>query len=296
MILNLKENIDIKNLSWFRTEAKAKYYFEINTNEDVKSLYELWRFCEEKNLGMLFVGKWSNIFFAFEEFNWVVIRNKLSWWDFDSEKKELTAFSWELISNIAFNLKANYDENIWERFIWLPGTIWWAIFGNAGCFWLEAESNFLEAEVYNIETWQIEKFNKKDSQFKYRNSIFKEKLNKYFIIKVKFDLSKVVEKYNTNIDVLAFRKQWQPIWFSCGSFFQNPSKEKSAWKLIEEVGLKWYKLWWAFFSEKHANFLMSDWTANYKELLELMNLAVKKVKEEKQEDLKTEVMIIKNKE
>ncbi|MDR2640923.1 MAG: hypothetical protein LBC61_06615 [Candidatus Peribacteria bacterium] len=49
----------------------------------------------------------------------------------------------------------------------------------------------------------------------------------------------------------------------------------------------------AFFSDKHANFLMSDGTATYKDLLNLVDLAIKKVKEEKGFDLVPEVRIVK---
>jgi len=63
--------------------------------------------------------------------------------------------------------------------------------------------------------------------FDYRNSIIK-KTNKYFIIKVIFDLTKIVQKYSSNIDNIDFRENKQPKGNSCGSFFKNPSKENSA--------------------------------------------------------------------
>jgi UDP-N-acetylenolpyruvoylglucosamine reductase len=64
-------------------------------------------------------------------------------------------------------------------------------------------------------------------EFDYRNSIIK-KTGKYFIIKVKFDLSSLIEKYSSNIDNLYFREHKQPKGNTCGSFFKNPSKEHSA--------------------------------------------------------------------
>ncbi|MBT4632859.1 hypothetical protein HOB94_02515 [bacterium] len=64
-------------------------------------------------------------------------------------------------------------------------------------------------------------------KFNYRTSIIKE-TNKYFIIKVKFDLSKLVEKYSSDVDNLYFREHKQPKGNTCGSFFKNPSRENSA--------------------------------------------------------------------
>jgi UDP-N-acetylmuramate dehydrogenase len=59
------------------------------------------------------------------------------------------------------------------------------------------------------------------------------------------------------VDNIKFRKEIQPSGNSCGSFFKNHSKEYSAGKLIEEVGLKGFRYNNAYFSEKHANFLMT---------------------------------------
>jgi UDP-N-acetylmuramate dehydrogenase len=130
-------------------------------------------------------------------------------------------------------------------------------------------------------------------QFWYRNSILKQNLGNYFLINIRFDLSKVVEKYSSNINILEFRKN-QPKWFNSWSFFKNPSKENPAWKLIEEVWLKGYNLNGAYFSEKHANFLMNDWNATYKDLIKLINLAIEKIKKEKGIELIPEVIIVKN--
>jgi hypothetical protein len=37
-MLNLQENVDITNLSGFKTKATAKYYFEINTINDISNV------------------------------------------------------------------------------------------------------------------------------------------------------------------------------------------------------------------------------------------------------------------
>ena len=232
--------------------------------------------------------------FAFEEYNWVIVKNNLNWWNYDEKTMILESFTNERISDIAKDLEDKYNQNLWHRFIGLPGSIGWAVYWNAGCFWLETENNFLEADVYDIETWQIIKISKINMQFDYRSSLIKDSKNRYFIIKVRFDLSKKIEKYHSDVDNIDFRENKQPKWNTCWSFFKNPSKEFSAWALIEQVWLKWYKLWWAFFSPLHANFLMHDWSWTYKDLLDLVELAINKVKSEKLIVLSPEVRIIFN--
>jgi len=46
--------------------------------------------------------------------------------------------------------------------------------------------------------------------FEYRSSFIKNTKNRYFIIKARFDLSKKVEKYSSDVDNIDFRENKQP--------------------------------------------------------------------------------------
>lgn len=307
----LQKDIDITNLSNFKTKAKTKFFYEIESEDCVKILPKIFSFAEKNNLKTLFVWAWTNMLFAFDEFNWIVIKNNLKWWNYNSEEKILETYTNEKISDIAKDLEFKKNQDLWHRFIGLPWTVWWAIFWNAWCFWLETESNFLDVEVLNLETWQIEILWKIDCKFSYRNSIFKETW-KYFLIKARFDLSEKVEKYSSDVDNIDFRENKQPKWNTCWSFFKNPKidlekflnnfwhlceenvKNISAWYLLEKVGMKGFHLKTAFFSDLHSNFLMSEWNWNYQDLLEIIDLAKNKVKKTFWIDLEIEVRIIKN--
>lgn len=295
MLNYLQKDIEITNYSNFKTKAFSKYFFEIKTKDDVFKLKEIKEFCKNNNLDLLFIWWGTNLLFAFDIFNWIVIKNSLNWWEYDKSSHNLHVYSNERISEVSQNLENNYWQKLWHRFIWLPWSIWWAIYWNAWCFWLETENNFLDSEIFDIETWQIKIFNKNDMRFSYRNSILKDFNNKYFVISARFDLSKKIEKYHSDVDNLDFRENKQPKWNTCWSFFKNPSKEFSAWFLIESVWLKWYKVWGAFFSPLHANFLMHDWNWTYNDLLELIDLAIEKVNTQYQIKLSPEVRIIFNK-
>lgn len=292
MLSNLQQNIEITNFSNFKTKAFTKYYFEINKYEDVLKLKEIIDFSKENNLKTLFIWWWTNLLFAFDLFDWIIIKNNLKWYSYDKNTKVLDIYSSESIRQISEKLEHDFWQDLWHRFIWLPGSVWWAVFGNAWCFWLETENNFVEAEVYDLNTWETKILKKDQCQFSYRNSVFKI-LWKYFIIRIKFDLSKKIEKYSSDVDNIKFREEIQPKWNSCWSFFKNPSKEFSAWKLIEDSWLKWHVYNTAYFSDKHANFLMTNvdnW--NYKDLLYLIDLAKSKVKEKFWIELENEVRII----
>lgn len=69
-------------------------------------------------------------------------------------------------------------------------------------------------------------------------------------------------------DYMALRKEKQPWGKTGGSFFRNPP-EGSAGMFLEKAGFKGKHLGHAFFSEKHANFLMNDGNATQEEIITL---------------------------
>lgn len=285
---------DISHLSNFKTKAISKYYFEIHSDTDILLLKDIYDFSQYHKLKLLILWAGTNMLFGFDVFDGIIVKNYLQWFSYDTKTSLLEVSTAEMITDIAWKLEHDFGQDLWHRFIWLPGSVWGAIFWNAGCFWLETESNFLKAEVLHIPTWERKIFFRDEINFSYRSSLFKD-TQEYFIIKAWFDLSQKREKYSSDVDNIKFREEIQPKWNSCGSFFKNPSRDASAGKLIEEVWLKWYTYGSAYFSQKHANFLMTN-TDNwdYKDLLFLINLAQKKVYENFMVDLIPEVRIIQN--
>jgi UDP-N-acetylmuramate dehydrogenase len=215
-------------------------------------------------------------------------------WKYDEVTKILQTSANESIWKIAENIEKIHHNPLWHRFIGLPGSIGGAIYGNAGCFGLETESNFLKATVFDMEAGIKKYFDKSHMEFSYRHSMLKEH-PEYLLVSATFDLSKKIEKYHSDVDNIDFRENKQPKGNSCGSFFKNPSKEKSAGMLIESVGLKGHKHGGAMWSDLHANFLISDpKTCTGQDLYELVMLTQEKVKKEHGISLVNEVKIVKN--
>lgn len=291
--MRVEKNVDITDLSNYKTKAQTRYFFEMKTKDDMLSFIDICKYAKNINMPILFIWGGTNMLFAFDVYEWIIIKNSLSWWKYDRQTKILESYSNESIRKISESLENDYGQAIWHRFIGLPGSIWGAVFGNAWCFWLEIENNFMSAQVINLESGQVSTLSKKDMQFCYRTSIIKEKTSKYFIVKVRFDLSTTIQKYHSDVDNIAYREERQPKWNTCGSFFKNPSQKQTAWYLIEQVWLKWHKVWWAYFSNIHANFLMNE-KGTYRDLLYLVTEARKKVKEKYDIDLVNEVRIIEN--
>ena len=88
------------------------------------------------------------------------------------------------------------------------------------------------------------------------------------------------------------RAQSQPTGLpSCGSVFRNPPDDYAA-RLIEESGLKGFKIGAAVVSEKHANFIINTGDATAKDVEELIMYVQKTVQKKQGVRLKPEVKIV----
>jgi UDP-N-acetylmuramate dehydrogenase len=93
-------------------------------------------------------------------------------------------------------------------------------------------------------------------------------------------------------ELLERRKQTQPIGeWSCGSVFTNPPG-RHAGRLIEDAGLKGFRIGDASVSEKHANFIINHGAARAADIEALILHVQHTVAKRHQVELKTEVRIV----
>jgi len=129
--------------------------------------------------------------------------------------------------------------------------------------------------------------------FDYRDSFFKSNKD-YIIVSVLLQLEnkdpkEILEKISRR---RVKRIESQPLNFpSAGSVFRNP-EGYSAGALIEQCGLKNYRIGGAVVSEKHANFIINVGGATGKDIIMLIDLVREKVKEKFNIELILEQIII----
>jgi UDP-N-acetylmuramate dehydrogenase len=78
---------------------------------------------------------------------------------------------------------------------------------------------------------------------------------------------------------------------SAGSCFKNPPGD-AAGRLIQEAGLKGYRIGDMAFSEQHANFLVNLGEGTFEDAISLIRLAQKRVEESTGILLELEIIII----
>ena len=279
LLPGLKKNVSLKNYTTFKIGGPAKYFFEAKKKEDlIGAVITAKKF----KLPFFILGGGSNILVSDEGFKGLVIKCQMSnvkCQNQNSKLKTIYAESGVRLSNLVqFSLEKSLAGLEWA--VGIPGMVGGAILGNAGAFGRSMKDVIQKVEVFDTKTGKVKIFKKKDCQFDYRNSIFKEKKNLIILSATlqlkkgnKLKIEKRIKEY------LNYRKETQPLNLpSAGSIFKNP-KGFSAGELIEGCGLKGKRIGNVKISEKHANFIVNLGGGKAKDVKKLINLAKKKIKE-----------------
>ncbi len=184
---------------------------------------------------------------------------------------------------------ADFGYSGLEPLIGIPGTVGGALISNAGTKKGTISDFFENVTVIDI-TGQLKKLQKNEVKFGYRTSDLEGKIILWaeFLIK-KSTKEKVLERINKN---LLERMKTQPLGtFNAGSIFKNP-EGKTAGQLIEDCGLKGYRVGGASISHKHANFILNDGTATSADVQKIIDVVRKKVFKKFGIKLELEIKII----
>lgn len=313
----IEKDIPLKNYSTFRVGGLAKYFLRTSDKKELKKIIER---VNKENISFLVIGGGSNILFSDNGFDGLVVAYRaenLSKENFNIEKKEngdnmIIKVDTSIPLSFLISEMKNLSGLEWGAGI--PGTLGGAINGNAGAF-NESISNSIESvDVLDISSNNIleKKMKNKECLFGYRTSIFKNN-NNLLIVSAELNLIKdneneVKKRINDNLNKRIVK---QPRGFSVGSVFKNyqgkleeniiknyPQLKSFSEKgiipaglLIELCDLKGKKIGDAKISDKHANFIINLKNATSNDVMSLINLIKKSVKEKFLIDLNEEIKI-----
>lgn len=282
------ENVNLKEYNTYRLEAFCKY---MALPKSVKELQEVINYCLHKDIKYFVLGNGSNVILD-GTFNGIVINMKnLNGAELVGDT-DIIAYSGIMMPKLVkFAVKNNLQGLEWASGI--PGTLGGGIYGNCGAY-NDDIYHYLK-EIIVLHNGKIEHI-KADKVFHdYRQTFFQGK-RQYIIVAAHLKLIKGDSKQSQELinDRLKRRLSSQPLTYpSAGSVFRNPSKEMPSGKLIEDVGLKNKNIGGALISPKHANFIVNNGNATAKDVISLIELIKKTIKENYSIDLVTEQEIVK---
>ena len=264
----------MKKHTSFKIGGTADYFFKATTLEELQNII---KFAKIKKLPTTIIGNGSNLLVTDKGIRGLVIKidiNKLK-----IEKKDKFAVvevgAGNKLMALATKMK---DEELsgLEGLSGIPGSVGGAVVMNAGAYGKEMKDVVLSTTCID-KNGKLYTFSNEEQEFSYRNSIFQKK--DYIIIetKLKLEYGKKDEIQKRMEEYFKSRKEKQPIEYpSAGSSFKRQEGIITA-KLIDDVGLKGYKIGGAQVSEKHAGFIVNYNNATATDVINLINYIKEKV-------------------
>jgi UDP-N-acetylmuramate dehydrogenase len=168
-----------------------------------------------------------------------------------------------------------------EFMVGIPGTIGGMIKINAGAYDGEM-GDIVSSVMFSDGKWYDK------PSFSYRSSNIND-----IVIKAKLSLSfKDIFSINNKIKkILDERKSKQPTLPSAGSVFKKPSKDFYVGKVIDELGLKGYKIGGAMISKIHAGFIVNVGNATFTDVIKLIEFVRNEVYKVYKQELELEINI-----
>ena len=286
-----KENIYInepmKKHTTFRVGGPADYFVLPTEVSQITNIIEL---CKAEQIPYFILGNGSNLLVSDKGYRGVVIQIYKNMNQIQIDGCKIKAQAGVLLSQIA---KKALDAGLagFEFASGIPGTLGGAAVMNAGAYGGEMKDVLTSVTVLD-ENGQMLHLEAKDLQLGYRTSIIKEK--GYVVIEAELELQvgdqTQIQKRMEQLKVQRVTKQ--PLEYpSAGSTFKRPVGY-FAGKLIQDAGLRGYRVGDAQVAEKHCGFVINRGEATAAEITQLIKDVQKKVYEEFQVKLETEVKFL----
>ena len=295
----------IKNLKipkskiWYQEPMKKHTTFKIGGPaeclikiENLEELKEVLRVANQNNIPLTIIGNGSNVLVLDKGIQGITLNIKLEKIEIQQENDaiQITVGAGEKLGKLAQICLQNEITGL-EELSGIPGTIGGAVRMNAGAHGREIKDIIKTVKCIDMQGKEKE-FTKQELEFDYRSSIFKKE--KYIITEIVLVLRKgqKEEIKNKMSEYAIYRKEKQPIEYpSAGSTFQRGSDFITA-QLIDEAGLKGYKIGDAEVSTKHSGFIINKGNATAEEVLALVKQVEDTVykKFDKKIELEIEIM------
>lgn len=258
-------NEPMKKHTTFKIGGPADYLIFPATIAEVVAVFHL---IKQFSMPFTVLGNGSNVLVLDQGIRGVVVKFDTTMAYVKHQNNRVIAGSGALLKDVS-TYAAGCGLSGMEFAVGIPGSIGGAIFMNAGAYDGEI-SNIVHAVTAVSLEGEVIRYTKENLAFAYRHSIFQE--NRQIICEVELALTTGLnhEIKNKMGDLTLRRESKQPLELpSAGSTFKRP-QGYFAGTLIEQAGLKGFRIGDAQISKKHAGFVVNAGAATAKDVLFLI--------------------------
>lgn len=282
-----EREVSMKNYTSFKVGGPAELFL---SPEDAGQTAKLVRFCEKEEIPVFVLGKGSNLLVSDRGIKGAVIYTGKQCGISLVDENTVRAQSGASLAQLCTFALENSLSGL-EFAYGIPGTVGGAVFMNAGAYGGEMKDVLLNSEYVSTDGTSGELDNEA-MELSYRHSAYENSNLVITAASVRLAPADRNEIKSTMNDILARRKEKQPLEYpSAGSTFKRP-KGNFAGALIEQCGLKGVSVGGAQVSEKHAGFIINRGGATAADILSLIKHVQARVKAQTGVSLETEIRLI----
>ncbi|MEM1392699.1 MAG: UDP-N-acetylmuramate dehydrogenase [Cyanobacteria bacterium P01_H01_bin.150] len=272
----IKPQVSLSSYTSYRVGGPAEWFVAPRSLESLEASVQ---YAKEHDLSITVLGAGSNLLIGDSGIPGLVIATRhMRHSNYDSETGRVTFAAGESIPALA----SAAAERGWEGFEWavgIPGTIGGAVVMNAG-----AHSSCIADILVNVEVLRpdgsLQTMTCEELNYSYRTSVLQG--SDLIVTQATLQLQPGADPALVTARTKQHKKHrlaTQPYHLpSCGSVFRNP-KPHSAGRLIEEAGLKGFKIGQAQVAELHANFIVNCGGATANDIFNLIRHVQHQVQE-----------------
>lgn len=256
----------------FRIGGPADYFAVPRSAEEIKDTIAI---CRQEGTPYYILGNGSNLLVGDKGYRGVVIQVYKNLNQIRTEGELIYAQAGALLSKIAAEA-LEHSLKGFEFASGIPGTLGGAVMMNAGAYGGEMKQ-VIESAVVMTQEGEIKTLSLEELDLGYRTSIIAR--NNYVVLEAVIRLTKGdAEEIRSYMEELKGKRVTkQPLEYpSAGSTFKRP-EGFFAGKLIEDAGLRGFRVGNAQVSEKHCGFVINRGGATAAEVISLMEQVADKV-------------------
>ncbi|WP_408010892.1 UDP-N-acetylmuramate dehydrogenase [Pseudalkalibacillus sp. A8] len=258
--------------------------------DSIESLKKILKIVKENDVAWTTIGRGSNLLVSDQGIEGVVIKLGKGTDHLEENDEEILVGGGYSLVKLSTIMSRKGMAGL-EFASGIPGSVGGAVYMNAGAHGSDMSQILKKAHIL-FDDGSIEWLTAEEMDFSYRTSILQKKPGICIetVLQLKQgDRESITDVMQKNKD---YRKDTQP-WNHpcCGSVFRNPLPSYAG-QLIESSGLKGKAIGGAQISEMHANFIVNTGDAKAQDVIELIDLVKRTIKEKHDIDMETEVEMI----
>ncbi len=286
---HIKKDEEMKKHTSFKIGGNADILVTIKNEKDL--IYTL-KVANEYNIPITIIGNGTNLLVKDNGIRGIVIKIDIDSVQIEREENNAIIKLGAGVKNCNLAQMLLKEQIAGFEFAsGIPGTIGGAVYMNAGAYGGEMK-DIVKNVTYMEKDLSVHTITNEMCEFDYRHSIFSEKDVIITNVTIELPYGKKEEIKQKMDENMQNRKEKQPIQMpSAGSTFKRGADFITA-KLIDECGLKGYKVGGAEVSTLHAGFVVNTGNATAQDVIDLTEHIKKEVLEKCSKQIELEIKIV----